>query len=220
MLREEFAGASKTGASFVSPLERRMAQRVLPKIPSWLETYHLTMLTLLWSALIVLFGYFASSDIRWLWAVSLVIVMQYVTDFFDGKIGKYRDTGLVRWGFYMDHFLDYVFLCSELMVYAFLLPEASRFQIFYVFAVFGGYMMSSFLAITATGSFRITHLKFGPTEFRIALVIINTLFIFFGTRYLAKGLRYVAIGGLLMLGVVIYRTQKEIWRLDMEARRL
>ncbi len=219
MLREEFAGASKASVSFLSPLEKRMARRVLPKIPSWLETYHLTLLTILWSGLIILFGYFASTDIRWLWAVSLVIVLQYVTDFFDGKIGKYRDTGLVRWGFYMDHLLDYFFLCGELLVYAFLLPEGSRFQIFYVFAVFCGYMMSSFLAITATGSFRITHMKFGPTEFRIALIIINTLFIFFGTRYLAKGLRYVAIGGIIMLAVVIYRTQKEIWRLDMEVKR-
>jgi hypothetical protein len=52
--------------------------------------------------------------------------MQYVTDHYDGKIGKYRNTGLVRWGYYMDHLLDYVFLCSIIIGYAFILPEKSR----------------------------------------------------------------------------------------------
>ena len=54
MNNEEFAGASKTNTSFLSPLERRLAPFVLPRIPKWLETYHLTMLTLVWSLLIVI----------------------------------------------------------------------------------------------------------------------------------------------------------------------
>ena len=107
---DEFAGASKTNTSFLSPLERRIAPYVLRRIPRWLETYHLTMMTLVWSLLIALFSYFAATNIRWLWAVSLMIFFQYVTDYYDGKIGKYRNTGLVRWGYYMDHLLDFFFL--------------------------------------------------------------------------------------------------------------
>ena len=63
----QFAGATKTNTSFLTPLERRLAIRVLPRIPSWLETYHLTMLTLVWSGLILFFSYLAKNDLRWLW---------------------------------------------------------------------------------------------------------------------------------------------------------
>jgi len=121
---QEFAGASKVNTSFLTPFERRLAPRILPRIPAWLETYHLTMLTLVWSSLILLFSYFAARNLRWLWGVSAMIAMQYITDHYDGKVGKYRGTGLVRWGYYMDHLLDYYFLCSVIIGYAFILPES------------------------------------------------------------------------------------------------
>ncbi len=47
------------------------------------------MLTLLWSLLILVFSYLAATNIRWLWFVSVMIVLQYITDYYDGKVGKY-----------------------------------------------------------------------------------------------------------------------------------
>ena len=114
MSGQGFAGATKTSTSILSPLERRMVSTVLPKLPAWLETYHLTLLTPVWSALIIAFSSLAAGNIRWLWLVSLMVLLQYLTDHFDGKVGRYRNTGLVKWGFYMDHLLDYFFGCSVL----------------------------------------------------------------------------------------------------------
>ena len=213
---QQFAGATKTNTSFLTPLERRLAVRVLPRIPSWLETYHLTMLTLVWSGLILLFSYFAARDLRWLWGVSAMIAMQYVTDHYDGKIGKYRGTGLVRWGYYMDHLLDYFFLCSVIVGYAFILPERSRFQILIMLAIFAGYAVSTFLAFAATDRLKISYLKLGPTEFRLALIVINGLLVQFGTRQMVNGLKYVNIGAAIGLAVMIYRTHQVIWALDMK----
>lgn len=218
MLREQFAGAHKSGSSLLSPLERRVARFVLPRVPAWLETYHLTLLTLLWSGLIVLFSRWAAGDIRWLWPVSLMVVCQYVTDHFDGKVGKHRGTGLVRWGFYMDHLLDYVFLCAVVAGYWFVLPESSRLHLLLVLAVFGGFMVNSFLTFAATQRFSIAHGGLGPTEFRIALVVTNTLLVQHGTRYMAKALPYVALGGFVILCALVCRTQRQIWRLDMEEK--
>lgn len=216
---QHFAGATKTNTSFLTPLERRIAPVVLSRIPAWLETYHLTMLTLLWSLLILLFSYFAASDIRWLWPVSAMIFLQYVTDHYDGKIGKYRNTGLVRWGYYMDHLLDYFFLCSVIIGYAFILPERSRYQILFTLAIFAGYEMSTFLAFAATDRLKISYLKFGPTEFRLALIVINALLVQFGTRYMVSGLKYVNVGGAIGLSLLIYRTHKVVWGLDMNSKR-
>lgn len=213
---QQFAGATKTNSSFLTPLERRIAVRVLPRIPRWLETYHLTMLTLVWSGFILCFSYLAARDLRWLWGVSAMVAMQYLTDHYDGKIGKYRGTGLVRWGYYMDHLLDYVFLCSVIIGYSFILPERSRFQILIMLAIFAGYEVSTFLAFAATDRLKISYLKFGPTEFRLALIVINGLLVQFGTRQMVNGLKYVNIGAAIGLGLMVYRTHKLIWSLDMK----
>src|SRR5918997_6810402 len=205
---QQFAGASKINNSFLTPFERRLATRVLPCIPSWLETYHLTMLTLVWSSLILLFSYWAARDLRWLWGVSAMVALQYVTDHYDGKIGKYRGTGLVRWGYYMDHLLDYLFLCSVIIGYAFILPEKSRYQILIMLAIFAAFAVSTFLAFAATDRLKISYLKFGPTEFRLAVIIINALLVQYGTRQMVNGLKYVIIGAAIGLALMIYRTHK------------
>ena len=79
-----------------------------------------------------------------------MVFLQYVTDHYDGKVGKYRNTGLVRWGYYMDHLLDYLFLCSIIIGYSFILPEKSRYQILIMLAIFAGYEVSTFLSFAAT----------------------------------------------------------------------
>jgi phosphatidylglycerophosphate synthase len=215
---QEFAGAHKTNTSFLAPLERRLAPIVVPRIPRWLETQHLTMLTLLWSLMILLFSFLAAGNIRWLWLVSLMILLQWVTDHYDGKVGKYRNTGLVRWGYYMDHLLDYFFLCSIILGYAFILPERSRFQLLLLLALFAAYDFSTFLAFATTDKLKISYLKFGPTEFRLALIVINALLINFGSKHMIGGLKWVNAGAALGLCLMIYTTQKHIWRLDMESR--
>ena len=154
MQREQLTLASKAGSSLLSPLERRLAERVVPRIPARLGTHHLTLMTLAWCAGLPAFGYLARGDARWLWGSSVMIALQWVTDFFDGKVGKHRDTGLVKWGFYMDHLLDFVFLCAVLGGYALVLPERAHLGLFLVLAVFGGFMVNSFLAFAATGAAR------------------------------------------------------------------
>jgi len=216
---EQFAGASKTSRSLLTPLEQRIGRVVVPRIPPWLETYHLTMLTLVWCALIIFFSYLAARNIRWLWLVSLMIFFQYLTDHFDGKVGKYRGTGLVKWGFYMDHILDYVFLCSILIGYSMILPERSRYHLLLMLAVTAGFMVNAFLAFSATEKFHISFMKFGPTEFRIVLIVVNALLIIYGKRYMIKSLPYITAGCFVGLCVIVYTTQRKIWKSDMEYKR-
>ena len=214
---QQFPGAAKSNNSFLTPFERRLAPVVLPRIPSWLETYHLTMLTMLWSGLILLFSYWAAKDLRWLWGVSVMVFLQYVTDHYDGKVGKYRGTGLVRWGYYMDHLLDYVFLCSVIIGYAFILPERSRYQVLIMLAIFAGYEVSTFLSFAAkTDRLKLSYFGFGPTEFRLAIIVINALLVQYGTRQMIGGLKYVNIGAGIGLAFMVYKTHKTIWELDMK----
>jgi phosphatidylglycerophosphate synthase len=215
-----FAGASKTNRSILAPLERQLAPWIVPKIPRWIETYHLTLATVLWCAGIIGFSAAAARDVRWLWAVSLMVFLQWVTDHLDGKLGKYRNTGLVKWGYYMDHLLDYAFLCSIVIGYALLLPPSATFSLLVLLAVFTGFMVHSFLELATTESLKISVAGAGPTEFRLAIIVINALVIRFGTARMEAALPWVAGGGLVALALMAYATHRKIWRSDMAAKQL
>lgn len=202
-----------------SPLakaERKFIDYWVPRFPLWIEGYHLTLTTVLWSAGLIAFGYLAKQDIRWLWFASGMLFMQWFTDSFDGALGRYRDTGIPKWGFYMDHFLDYIFMCSILIGYALLFDDPHRNIFLILIPIFGAFMVNSFLSFAATAEFKITFLGIGPTEARILVIILNTLIIIFGTGFVEKALPFIPILTTIVLIVVVYRTQKYIWQIDME----
>jgi phosphatidylglycerophosphate synthase len=216
--KQKFAGAGKSNSGLLVPLERRLAQYVLPRVPRWIETYHLTLLTPLWSLGIVAFCYLAASNLRWLWMVNVMIMLHYFTDHFDGKLGKYRSTGLCKWGFYMDHLFDYGFLCSILVGYTLLIPERAFFNMLLVLCVFSAFMFHTYLMLATTEEFKVSFSRFGPTEMRIGLIIINGLLVQFGIRPLKGALPYVVIGGMIALAVMAFRAQRRLWRLDMQTK--
>jgi len=216
--KQPFSGAGKTNSGMLVPLERRLTAFVLPRIPEWLETYHLTLLTPVWAIGIALFGYLAATNLRWLWMTNLMLVLHYFTDHFDGKLGKYRETGLRKWGFYMDHLFDYLFLCSILIGYSFLIPPKSVFSIMLVLCVFSAFMFHTFLMLAATDELRVSFSRFGPTELRIALIVINVFIVRFGSRGLKGALPWVAFGGVIALSVLAYIAQRRLWEIDMRAK--
>src|SRR2546428_13185638 len=87
--QQPFAGAGKTNSGFLVPLERRLTAFVLPRIPRWLETYPLTLFTPVWSVLIVVFGYMAARDLRWLGPATLITAVNSLPGDFTGKLGRY-----------------------------------------------------------------------------------------------------------------------------------
>ena len=74
--------------------------------------------------------------------------------------------------------------------------------------------MSSFLYFGATGRFQIQYHGIGPTESRVAFIILNCLVIFIQPVRLAPLFPWVIGISLLILVYVIYRDQKEIWAID------
>jgi archaetidylinositol phosphate synthase len=200
--------------------EKKFINYLTPKLPKCLETYHLTLMTIPWSAAIIFFGYLAAKqqNLHWLWLTSFMIFLQWFTDAFDGAVGRYKDTGLIKWGFYMDHLLDYVFLASIFIGYSFLLEGIGRLIVYILIPVFGCFMVSSFLAFGATGEFKITYFKTGPTEIRIWFIVLNTILIFFGTAWIESLLPYILGISIAVLCAVIFRSQKYIWNIDMKQK--
>jgi len=215
-----FKGDQKEGRWLLADGEEKLKQWLLPKVPKRVETYHLTLSTIPWCLMIILFSFLAQYNIHCLWVVSLMIFAQYITDLLDGAVGRSRNTGLVKWGYYMDHFLDYIFLCSILIGYGLMVEDHNKYFLFYILMLFGAFMVNSFLSFAATGAFRISYMGIGPTEMRLVFILVNTFIIFFHTVFnMTLLLPIVLVGATFALFVTVYQTQKELWKIDMEAKR-
>ncbi len=187
---KRFAGDKKVGTSLLTGPENRLKNWGVPKIPKGIETYHLTIMTVIWSVINVIVAFPAANNLNWLWVVNLMIVAQYITDLFDGELGRRRNTGLIKWGFYMDHFLDYMFLASLVFVGYKISPSSLEVLYFALLVILGGFMVNSFLSFAATNEFEIYHFGIGPTETRVVFILIN-----------------------------IYMISKKLWAYDMKVKK-
>lgn len=218
MAKDEFAGDKKEGVSILHHLEDRLKAALIPCVPRGIETYHLTLTTIVWSILVILFSWLATFNRQWMWGASGAIVAQYITDLLDGAIGRQRNTGLVKWGYYMDHFLDYVFLCAMLIGYSLLIPNHLKYVMFFVMAVVCGFMVNSFLQFAATNKFRIAYWGIGPTEMRLGFIVINTLIIYLNQSLYVRTVPYALGIATFGLFFTAFNTQRQLWSIDMQAR--
>ena len=209
-------------APMKSPLakvERQFIDATVVKIPPWLGSYHLTLMTIPWTAGLIGFGALARDNLHWLWLSSLMLFLQWLTDCYDGTLGRLRDTGLVKWGFYMDHLLDFLFMSAIFIGYAFLVEPKTQFLLFLFMLVYGSLMVHSFLAFSATGEFKITYMGAGPTEIRLLFIIVNPLIIFFGIGWFVAVLPWALGIFFAAFCFVVYQTQTRIWKIDMDDKR-
>ena len=206
--------------TLLSAPEKRFIQWLTPHFPAWVETWQLTMLTVPWSLGVIGLGILAghTGNLHWLWLSSIMVFLQWFTDCFDGAIGRDRNEGLVKWGFYMDHFLDFVFMCSVFIGWSYLFDGVANKLLWFMSLGMGCLMVNAFLGFGATNQFKITYLATGPTEMRLYFILVNTAITFFGTGWLEKSLLYIFIAFWLGICVVIFRTQKRIYKIDMDIK--
>ena len=212
---KSMSGRKRIFFSFLQPFEQKLIKVWVPKVPKQIETYHLTMMTLIFSILAIMVGYLSRGEKLFLMLNSLLIVSQYMTDVLDGAVGRYRKTGLVRWGFYMDHLFDYLFACALVISYS----TAYQFPleiVFILLLVASGYFVHEFLMASAYGKLNISgYYGFGPTEVRV-FAVIGGLILPFAPFEIVLGSAGVlgTFFGLFFIQL-IYRSQKKLWKMDI-----
>jgi len=112
---QTFAGDKKHLIHFLVPYEKKLIAALLPRVPSYISTAHLTLMTLLWSSAIMASGYLAAKqhNLLWLLVFSFSIFAQYITDMLDGAVGRTRGTGLIKWASIWTTFWI-MFFCPQL----------------------------------------------------------------------------------------------------------
>ncbi len=217
-MAESFAGDKKKGQSLLGPLERTFIDWGVPKIPKPILSHHLTYITILWSAGTVLFGWLAVDNRMWLHAMSFMVFGQWFTDSFDGSLGKYRKQGLVKWGFFMDHLLDFFFAGSIVIGYSFLVEVWwLEFLFLILLLITCATMAVSFLSFAATNQFQIAYYGIGPTEIRIGYIALNTFVFFVGTEIFSWGVPVIVALNLVALLILTVQTSRNLWQIDYDA---
>ncbi len=207
--------STKNEEWFLKKYEDKFINFALPLVPPFIETYHLTYFTFFWSILTLFFGFMARNNILWLWGTSIVIILQHLTDMLDGAVGRSRNTGLVIWGFFMDHFLDFIFAYSLITVYAMIAPISLLPYLFGLCAVVGALLHLGVVSAALTKKVTISVYGFGTSEFRWIIILFNLLLMYVNPG-LVTIIPYV-LGLLIIVTIVKLRSvHKELWALDMK----
>ena len=163
----------------LGPLERPALQWLAAHMPAWMNPDILTGIGVM-GAVIIFFSYWLSNEVpAFLWVASLGFVINWFGDSLDGTLARYRKIERPKYGFFVDHTVD---CFSEVLVVMGLgLSPYVTFSVACLALI--GYLLMSVLVCIRTyvyGVFQISYGKFGPTEVRVILILLNVVMYFLG----------------------------------------
>src|SRR5882672_5971747 len=159
---------------FLARFERWALPRLAAALPRWVVPDHLTFLGVLAATWIAVSYALSNRNEAWLWAASAGLVVHWFGDSLDGTLARVRRIQRPRYGFYLDHLTD-AYSTTAIGLGLGLSP----FMLLSVaFAGVIAYLMLSinvYLETYVFARFRYGYGSLGPTEARIALLILNLL---------------------------------------------
>ena len=163
--------------SVLSKIEKRVLIWLAQRQPRWVNSDMLTFLGTI-GALIIAAGYVLSNkNINFLWLSSFGFVVNWYGDSLDGTLARVRHCQRPNYGYYLDHSVDAIneiFMFIGIGLSSFLDIRIAMAGLISYFLLTINVSINAHLK----GEFRLTYAKMGPTEFRIIMIIINTLIIY------------------------------------------
>ena len=169
------ADAVRIQTSVLNALEKKVLVWLAKRQPKWMTSDDLTCIGVL-GAVVIAAGYILSAlNINFLWLSSLGFIINWYGDSLDGTLARVRKTQRPVYGYYLDHTIDAI---NEVMIFVGVgLSGLMHFEIA-LLALVMYFLITINVSINAhlKKEFRLTYASMGPTEFRILMIIINTLF--------------------------------------------
>lgn len=163
--------------SILNAAEKKVLVWLAERQPRWMTSDILTGIGVA-GALIVAAGYVLSNfNINWLWLSTFGFFVNWYGDSLDGTLARVRNTQRPIYGFYLDHTVDGMTM-AVMCVGAGLSDMLNLYVAFAVLAVYLLLSITVYINAHLKGEFKLTYAGLGPTEFRIILMIVNTLFIY------------------------------------------
>jgi archaetidylinositol phosphate synthase len=152
--------------------EQRALEWIARRLPAWVLPDHLTLLGVLAAAGIAAAYALSNDGPGWLWAASALLAVHWLGDSLDGTLARVRAIERPRYGYYLDHLVDAVataLICLGLG----LSPHALLATGLVVAVAYLVLSINTYLETSVLGTFRLGYGRLGPTEARIALVVVN-----------------------------------------------
>lgn len=201
------ADAVRIQTSVLNALEKKVLVWLAQRQPRWMTSDILTYIGT-FGALVIAVGYaLAGRNINFLWLSSLGFVINWYGDSLDGTLARVRNHQRPIYGYYLDHTIDAV---NEVMIFVGVgLSGLMHFSLaLMVLVVYLLLTINVSINAHLKKEFRLTYAKMGPTEFRIIMILINTLFALirplreFSHSFMLCG-REFTIGALDYIGILI-----------------
>ncbi len=208
------ADAVRIQTSILNAAEKKILVWLAERQPKWMTSDILTYIGV-FGAVVIAVGYILSSrNIGWLWLSSFGFVINWYGDSLDGTLARVRNRQRPVYGYYLDHTVDAI--NEFVMVLGIGLSGLMHLDLALMILAFY-FMLTINVSINAhlKKEFRLTYAKLGPTEFRIIMVIVNTLFVLipdlsgfsheitvFGYEMTFRAMDYAAVSILAVLAVI------------------
>ena len=129
-------------------------------------------------AIIIAIGYILSSrNINYLWLSTLGFIINWYGDSLDGTLARVRNTQRPVYGYYIDHTVDAI---NEVVIFMGIGLSGLMHLEFSLMALVAYFLITINVSINAhlKKEFKLTYAGLGPTEFRLIMIIINTIYIY------------------------------------------
>ncbi len=168
--------AQRIQTSFINAAEKKALVWLAKRQPRWVTSDMLTAVGTLGS-LIVAIGFVLSNySVQWLWLSSFGLFVNWYGDSLDGTLARVHNCQRPIYGYYLDHTVDCI---NEGLMFigAGLSPFLHLDFALLAFAIYLVLTINVSINAHLKGEFRLTYIKLGPTEFRLLIILANTLLI-------------------------------------------
>ena len=208
------AEAVRIQTSGLNALEKKVLIWLAQRQPRWVTSDMMTFIGVL-GAVVIAVGYILTSqNINFLWLSSLGFIINWYGDSLDGTLARVRNTQRPIYGYYLDHTVDAI---NEVMIFVGVGLSGLMHLEIALLALVMYLLMTISVSINAhlKKEFKLTYASMGPTEFRIIMIIINTLFatisplrefshsfMIFGSDFTFKALDYIGVAIVIILAIM------------------
>jgi phosphatidylglycerophosphate synthase len=197
--------------------ERRLLRAIARRVPSAIMSDHFTALGVLGATAAGAAYALSAGHLWWLWVAAAALVINWMGDSLDGTLARVRHTERPRYGYYLDHLVD-AYSTAAIGIGLGLSPFFSLGVALGLVVVYLALSINVYLESAVFGKFRIGYGRFGPTEARVALILLTLaplLLPVAPTRLLGDvALAAAALVMLAMLGVRCARNLRHLARLE------
>lgn len=176
-MSEERKQSERIQTSILNGVEKKALTWLAWRQPKWMTSDTLTFIGFL-GAVIIAVGYALSNyNLAWIWLASFGFIVNWYGDSLDGTFARVHNQQRKTYGFFIDHNVDCI---NEALMFIGLGLSPMMNMHIALLVLVAYLILSIYVYISAhlKNEFKLTYAKMGPTELRVIVIIVNTLYFF------------------------------------------